>query len=96
VETTLVPLGGFPYAPNRDYSFEVRHDGSTVSVWVDGTKTNEAACSTRRGGEVFLWFHTTLPVSIERFEVRGKTDPASARVLRAARAEQKLSELGFP
>jgi hypothetical protein len=96
VHTDLVPAEGYSYAPGTSYSFEVRHDGANVSVWVDGEKTNEAACATRAGGEFFLWFHTTLPISIERLEIQAKVDPASAQSLRNSCAEKRLSELGFP
>jgi hypothetical protein len=87
---------GYSYVPATTYSIEVRHDGTNVSVSVDGDAMTEAPAPSRNSGDVFLWFHTTLPVSIERLEIRGKVDPASARALRASTVEKRLVEMGFP
>jgi len=86
----------FSYFLSTDYAFEVRHDGEKVTVTVDGEKRSETACLGRKSGGVILWFHTTLPVAIGRFEVEGRIEPGSAAELRRARVEEKLVELGFP
>jgi hypothetical protein len=87
---------GFSYFLSTDYAFEVHHDGEQVTVTIDGEERGHTAALGRKSGGVFLWFHTTLPVSIGRFEVAGKIDPASAVDLRRARVEEKVVEMGFP
>jgi len=86
----------YTYVPDTVYTFEVRHDGRNASVLVDGDVTAEASCETRKQGDVFLWFHSSLPISIDRFEVEARIDPESARGLRASCVEGKLAEMGFP
>ena len=84
-----------PYFLATSYKVEVRHDGTTASVWIEGEKVSEAPCGGLKGGGVYLWFHTPLPVVIERFEVEGTVEPASARALRESVAEKRLVEMGF-
>ena len=42
---------GYSYVPATTYSIEVRHDGTNVSVSVDGDPMTEAAASSRNTGE---------------------------------------------
>ncbi len=95
VDTDVRRPEGFSYFVETPYRLEVRHDGTTVSVWIDGEKSAEAPCATRKGGGVFLWFHTTMPIAIQRLEIEGKVDPASIQALRATCAGKKLAEMGF-
>lgn len=86
----------FTYFLSTDYAFEVVHDGQKVKVTLDGEPTGEEAALGRTSGGVFLWFHTTFPIAMERFEIEGKIDPESAVELRRIRAEEKVIEMGFP
>ena len=86
----------FSYFLETDYAFDVQHDGQKIAVTLDGAPRSETAALGRTSGGVFLWFHTTMPVSIARFEIEGKIDPASIVDLRRARVEEMVVGLGFP
>ena len=88
-------VDGHPYFLATSYKVEVRHDGTNVSVWIDGEKASEAPCAGLQSGDVYLWFHAPLPIVIQSFEIEGKVDPASARALKNAQAEKRLVEMGF-
>jgi len=89
----------FPYdeptLSKKVFRLELRHDGSTVSTWLNGAKKFESTCAGRTNGSVFLWFHSDNPIAIQRLEIDGRVDPAWPEKARAAFFHARLEELGF-
>lgn len=77
------------------YALEVQNDGTNASTWLDGKKLCEVPCKGRTSGELFLWFHTDLRISVQRLEIQCKIDPAALEARRVAHVRTKLSEMGF-
>lgn len=77
------------------YALELRHDGTTVSSWLDGEKKYEAAAGEKRAGDLFLWFNTDYRLAIQKIEIHGKIDTSTVESLRNEYVSKKLAELGF-
>ncbi len=90
--STAVDGGSEPMFLATDYLSEIRHDGQTVSTWLDGAKAAELSAGPRTSGAVLLWFHTNVGKAIDRLEIEGHVDHASLRQLWI---ERKLSEAGL-
>lgn len=79
----------------RPYKIELKNDGETVSITVNGEKRQSLPASGRKSGAVILWFHTDNVVAIQRMEIEGRVDSKWAEKARALYYEGKLVELGF-
>lgn len=95
LERVLKRKESFAFHFDVTYRFEIRHDGSTVSMWLEGEKVQETPCGPRRSGGLFLWFHTVVPLAIKRLEIEGRLDQATRENLRAEWVKRKLAEMGF-
>jgi hypothetical protein len=86
---------GSPVKYSRVYALELRHDGTTVSTWLDGNKVHESSVGARQSGELFWWFNTDYPIAVQRIEIHGKIDRSVTEMLRAQYIAKVLSEAGF-
>ncbi len=86
---------GSPVKYGRVYALELRHDGTTVSTWLDGNKKHESSVGARQSGDLFWWFNTDYPLFIQRIEIHGKIDRSVTDTLRAEHIAKVLSEAGF-
>ncbi len=77
---------------DTDYVLDVRHDGKTVSTWLDEEKMAELPAGFRTSGSVLVWFHTNSRKEIDRLEIEGHVDHA---LLRQLWIDQKLKEAGL-
>ena len=55
----------------------------------------EAPCGPRKGGGLFLWFQSDVPVAITRLEIEGRLDASTRDAMRAEWVKSKLAGMGF-
>jgi len=77
------------------YDFEVKHDGTMTRTTYDKKPGSEAPTPTFKSGDVLLWFHTNLPIAIERIEIEGKVSTSVSPEMKQAGIDRKLAEIGF-
>ena len=85
----------FPPALDTSYDFEVKHDGTVTHTTYDKKPGSEAPTPTLKSGDVLLWFHTNLPIAVERLEIEGKVSTSVSPEMKQAGIDRKLAEVGF-
>ena len=85
----------FPWNLKTSYNFEVKHDGSNTTTAFEGQKGHEAPTPAFKSGQVILWFHSNLPVAVERIEIEGRLVPTVFPELKQAGIDRMLAEVGF-
>lgn len=88
------PTGDMSYLQDTDYDVEVAHDGARLSTRFSGENRANCAVGGVTAGDVVLWVHTDLPISVERFEITGRVDPKSLARARARWVDAELARLG--
>jgi hypothetical protein len=84
------------YYLDEDFEFEIVDDGKEVSTSLDKKPLATASCGPRRSGDVLLFAHTDLSVSIDQIVIEGALRPGSLRDLESRWVERQLRALGFP
>jgi hypothetical protein len=80
---------------DTSYDFEVKHDGTTTRTKYDKKPGSEAPTPTLKSGDILLWFHTNLPIALERLEIEGQISSAVSPEMKQAGIDRKLAEIGF-
>lgn len=82
--------GGTVYM-NVPYAAELRHDGTRLSLWVEGEEQRSVSAGGRQAGAVFLCCQSDYPVRFDRLELEGKLLPGSFARLARAWVERELA-----
>jgi hypothetical protein len=89
------PVETITYLQDTDYSVEAVHDGARMTTRLDDKDRASCAIGTLTGGDIVLFVHTDLPVSLERFEITGRVDKKSLGRARARWVDRQMTELGL-
>lgn len=84
------------YYLDEDFDFEIVDDGKEVTTSLNKRELAKAGCGPRKEGDVLLFAHMDMPVSIDRIVIEGKLRPASLHELESRWVARQLAALGFP
>lgn len=76
-----------------DYRIELKHDGHTVQMSIDGNSEGSMPSGPRLSGALLLWTHSELDITIDDFVVEGLSPPPYVAQRREAWIELGVSTL---
>ncbi len=84
------------YYMDQDLEFEFVDDGKEVATTLDERPLAKAGCGPRKSGNVVLFAHMDVPVSIDRIVIEGTIASSSQGELQTRWLAEQLAALGFP
>lgn len=80
----------------KAYRVEVHHDGTAkATMEVNGKPQNEVQVGARKSGQIFLWIHSDVPISLEKLEIEGRVSKAVMEAGRFEWVEAKLAGMNL-
>ena len=81
------------YFEKVDYRFQLVHDGTNVTWYLNGQSKNSMACGPVTSGEMFVFVHTRFPIEIKSLILEGDLTANGTDRLRANWVARKVDTL---
>ncbi len=80
---------------DRDYAFELRHDGAKVECWKDGVLQGSAPAEQWPQGRLFVYVESDMQVTLLDLVIEGKPTQASIDLARTRWVGDQVESLGI-